>query len=227
MLIEQTYPGPDDDLAHFASLRAAFEDSRYVRVGGRPVFFVYQPGDLPEPAGFVERWQKMAYDAGLGGLYLVASLGESPYRTHVEDGFDAAVHYRYPFERTLTTKVRDRLIARRLAPGPRRYPYAQALAGPPAGLGGTLFPSVYPNWDNTPRSERRGVVATGSTPDAFAHHLRQAFARASELPSGQQVVMIKSWNEWAEGNYLEPDAEFGHGWLEALQREAGRAGVLR
>ena len=28
---------------------------------------------------------------------------------------------------------------------------------------------------------------------------------------------LKSWNEWGEGNYVEPDQEFGHGWLDAIK----------
>jgi hypothetical protein len=37
---------------------------------------------------------------------------------------------------------------------------------------------------------------------------------------------VKSWNEWAEGNYLEPDLESGAARLEALRAELVRAGHL-
>ncbi|MGD0391957.1 MAG: glycoside hydrolase family 99-like domain-containing protein [Acidimicrobiales bacterium] len=228
VLMEQTYPGPDDDAEHFAHLAAAFEDPRYIRIGGRPLLFVYQPGNLPEPARFVDRWQKMAHDAGLGGLYLVASLGEATYlggasyRSHVGDGFDAAVYFQFPFGRDGTTRVRERLLARGLVHGPMRYPYPEVTAGPPPDLEGRLFPAIYPNWDNTPRLGRRGIVATGSTPERFGRHARRAIELASINPDDEQVVVIKSWNEWAEGNYLEPDAEYGLGRLEALRTELAR-----
>ncbi len=219
VLIEQTYPGADDDAAHFAYLLRAFEDSRYITIYGRPVMFVYQPAGLPQPARFVERWQKMAHDAGLGGLYLVASLGESDYGSHAEDGFDAAVHFALPFRRTIAARVREHLLARGILHGPRRYPYPKELADPPARLDGRIFPSVYPNWDNTPRLGRRGMVATDATPERFAAHVRRALELARRNPVREQVVVIKSWNEWAEGNYLEPDSEFGMGRLESLAGE--------
>ena len=147
------------------------------------MLFVYQPGDLPDPARFVDRWQKMAHDAGLGGLYLVASLGESrATASHVSDGFDAAVHYQFPFGRDATTRVRERILARGPVHGPMRYPYPDTAAGPPPDLKGRVFPSVYPNWDNTPRLGRRGLVATGSTPERFGRHARQAIELASTNP---------------------------------------------
>lgn len=223
VLIEQTYPGAEDDRVHFARLLASFVDPRYVTVAGRPVFFVYQPGQLPDPARFVEEWQAMAHDAGLGGLYLVASLGESDDRTPVADGFDAAVYFHYPFERTVSARVRERLIARGMARGPRRFPYSATLAEPPATLGGRIFPSVYRNWDNTPRSGRRGVVATGATPERFGAQVRQVVVRLRDCPADEQVLVIKSWNEWAEGNYLEPDHELGRQRLEALALALARA----
>ncbi len=219
VLIEQTYPGPEDDLEHFSYLRQAFEDPRYVRIADRPLLFVYQPGGLPDPARFVERWQKMAHDAGLGGLYLVASLGESDYASHVEDGFDAAVYFHLPFGRDWATRVRERMLATGLARGPKRYPYSEAPVTPPSSLGGRIFPSVYPNWDNTPRLGRRGFVAEGSTPERFGAQVHRAIEIAEANPPGEQVLVIKSWNEWAEGNYLEPDREFGLGRLKALANQ--------
>ena len=99
-------------------------------------------------------------------------------------------------------------------------------ADPPAEFDGPLLPGVYPNWDNTPRSGRLGVVATGSTPERFAAHVRRALELVAANPADQQVLVIKSWNEWAEGNYLEPDTEVGAARLVALRDELVRAGAL-
>ena len=34
-------------------------------------------------------------------------------------------------------------------------------------------------------------------------------------------LIIKSWNEWGEGNYLEPDIKYGRGYLEAIKEIFG------
>lgn len=222
ILIEQTYPGPDDEARHFEYLLTAFRDERYLRINGRPVMHIYKPGELPEPARFVERWQTMAQKAGLDGLYLIAGLGETPYPTYKADGYDAGVYYQFPFGADLGVRIRESLMARGHMQGPKRYPYADAFLEIPTSMQGPIFPCVYPNWDNTPRSGRGGVLATGATPERFANHMRRALEIARALPEGEQVVFIKSWNEWAEGNYLEPDRETGHARGDALARELGR-----
>ena len=217
MLLEQTYPGPEDDAAHFASLRPAFEDERYIRIDGRPVLFVFESRTMPDPAGFVERWQAMAKD--LGGLYLVAMTSESDIRNPLADGFDATAFGRLPVdERALRSRLRDALIRRGVIDGPRRLAYVVGFPGtPPERLDPLAIPIVTPNWDNTPRRRTFGTVVTGSSPDRFASQMPGAFAQARRKPPAEQMVLIRSWNEWGEGNYLEPDQEFGHGWLEALR----------
>jgi hypothetical protein len=79
------------------------------------------------------------------------------------------------------------------------------------------YPCLVPNWDNTPRSGSRGSVLTGSTPELFRHHAEQGLRFVEKLPDSRRLVFIKSWNEWAEGNYLEPDARWGTAYLEALR----------
>ncbi|WP_198954734.1 glycoside hydrolase family 99-like domain-containing protein [Kineosporia sp. R_H_3] len=221
ILMEQTYPGEADERAHFDHVLPAFLDPRYFTVDGRPLFYVFRPEQLPDPAGFVRRWQAMARSAGLPGLYLVAEvsdlLGEGPRYSDSElHGFDAGVYVRLPAQVTTTTRLRMR-ARRKLLGHPERYPHARTLPTPPDGLGGTLHPCVYPNWDNTPRSGARGLVLERSSPEIFADHVREATARTLDRRPEERLVFVKSWNEWAEGNYLEPDLEHGHGYLAALE----------
>jgi hypothetical protein len=82
-----------------------------------------------------------------------------------------------------------------------------------------FLPTIIPNWDNTPRSGKKGWAFNGSTPEAFAHHAEEAIKFVMERPNPlPKILFIKSWNEWAEGNYLEPDQRYGLKYLEELNR---------
>ena len=222
VLREQTYPGPEDDRAHFESILPALRDDRYLRVDGRPVFYVFRPEELPDARAFVDRWQQMARDAGMEGLYLVAEVSDllgqgARYGRHEDDGFDAGAYVRLPAQRDAVSMLRMKV--RRKLGGPEAYPYSTDRALWDAVRDdATLQPSVYPNWDNTPRSGSRGTVLTGSSPERFAQNLDHAVDTLADRPSQERLLWIKSWNEWAEGNYLEPDLEHGRGWLKALRQ---------
>jgi len=225
ILVEQTYPGPADDQAHFDLLLEAFTDPRYVTVDGKPLLYVFRPEQLPDAAAFVERWQAMATAAGLTGLYLVAEMGDMlgrgpAYADPFADGFDAGVQVRIPVEVTPTT-VRAMRVLRKLGRG-EIYPYARRPVDHLAStVDRTILPCVYPNWDNTPRSGRRGLVAHGSTPERFERHVADAVRRLAVQRDDEQLLFVKSWNEWAEGNHLEPDVRYGHRYLEALAAGLG------
>ena len=227
VLVEQQYPGAEDDQAHFDMILSAFRDERYLRVDGRPVFYVFRPEQLPYAAAFVDRWQAMARRAGLDGLYLVAEvsdlLGTGPTYTRVkDDGFDAGVYMRLPARVDRSTRARMR-FARKMLRWPEIYPYATEPIPLPSSLDAALHhPNVYPNWDNTPRSGRRGLVLAGATPERFRPHVRAAVEQIAGRPEQHRLLWVKSWNEWAEGNHLEPDLRHGDGWLRVLHEELGR-----
>ena len=80
-----------------------------------------------------------------------------------------------------------------------------------------IYPVVMPNWDHTPRSNYGGRVWQNSTPILFEQYLTQVLKRVSNKNDQDQIVFLKSWNEWGEGNYVEPDMEWGRQYLQAIQ----------
>jgi lipopolysaccharide biosynthesis protein len=224
ILVRQTYPGEEDHRRHFETLLPAFRDERYVRVDGKPLFAIYSPATLPNCAETLTLWRKMARSAGLDGLHLVAVAWDHDWDPAAH-GFDAAVIQRLAPRRPWYHVSQPLRIAKgvlaRLFRLPTIYRYRSVIPRllPRALSNDALYPCVVPNWDNTPRSGTNGFVLHGSTPELFGLHMRRALSLTSHIATQRRMIFVKSWNEWAEGNHLEPDCRFGHAYLEAL-REA-------
>jgi len=221
-LVEQTYPGASDHRAHFEKLLPAFFDRRYVRVDNKPVFIIYRPLDLPDSQATLELWRKLAQQAGLPGLYLIGQSYDPQFKPH-KLGYDASI-----FARTRASLTRNlnltQLATAALRRGPsklRVIPYQVVLntfiTDPLPGV--TCHPCILPNWDNSPRHGRRGHIYHNSTPELFRTIVRRGIARARHEQPGRQFLFLKSWNEWAEGNYLEPDTKWGNDYLVVLREE--------
>jgi lipopolysaccharide biosynthesis protein len=217
VLVEQTYPGPADHARHFEALLPAFEDPRYLRVDGRPLFFVYRPHQLPDASAFADQWRELAERAGLPGLYLVGETKGGWSATVSE--FDAELEV--PLYAASRRKFNGRVGSRidNLRRRPLRVPYESIGAPARASMPHPQLPVVLSNWDNTPRFGRRGVVFDGATPASFGRSVRTAIDAVQDLPIEQRIVFLKSWNEWAEGNYVEPDRRHGTAFLEAAAAE--------
>jgi lipopolysaccharide biosynthesis protein len=115
--------------------------------------------------------------------------------------------------------VHDELSSRLLLPLTSSYADTVVRALQQSELPPKAYPSVLPNWDNTPRFGRWGTVLHGSSPELFARHVRHAVKSLADRPSEDRLLFVKSWNEWAEGNYMEPDERYGRGYLEAFRDE--------
>ncbi|MBI1977960.1 MAG: glycoside hydrolase family 99-like domain-containing protein [Candidatus Omnitrophica bacterium] len=241
ILMEQTYPGLKDYEAHFNSLREAFFDERYIKVDGKPLFVVFKPRQLPKPRQFSDLWRHLSVKAGLKGLFFIGHA--DPSWSPNEHGFDASIIDMLPsvLEKfygpvvNLLDRIsfrqfgRDfRYFYRRLVSRPSVYSYRSFIKHANFQLQKDLvqFPCVIPNWDNTPRSGIHGTVLNGSTPKLFQMHLRDAIQQVVNRKLDKRVVFVKSWNEWAEGNYLEPDHEFGRAYLEVIKAEIISSGSV-
>jgi hypothetical protein len=227
ILIEQTYPGIDDHRSHFEYLLPAFCDKRYVTVAGKPIFVIYKPFEIPKLRETMDLWQEMAIRAGLPGLYLIATLGQCKLsRFDPKDfGFDASVTPRLPkirkdnFIQHKFNYIRSAIWKTKKLP--TIYDHSEILKYmlPMEIKNGINFPCVVPNWDNTPRSGHNGLVLNNSTPELLRIQLKKSLDITCHLPVDQKIIFLKSWNEWAEGNHVEPDLQFGKAFLEVIRDE--------
>ena len=78
--------------------------------------------------------------------------------------------------------------------------------------------TIMVGWDNTARRGVDATVFTGSTPAQFEAGLRELVDAVTDSPPDRRLVWVNAWNEWAEGNHLEPGEQHGLGHLEALRR---------
>jgi len=226
VLMKQEY-SEADDRAHIRSLFPVFEDKRYIRVDGKPFFLVYRTENMPDPARTAEIWREEARRAGIGELYLcrVESIG---YRDPTEINFDAALEFAPDWMCN-----GPRLTADSASPGnPAEtmgkvcednlvYSY-QTLIDNMMGKeipGYQWFRCVTPSWDNCARRKKDASIYVGSTPELYGDWLRGAVdITCARLSGDERIVFINAWNEWAEGNHLEPDQKHGLAYLEATRQ---------
>ena len=226
VLIEQTYPGEKDHIAHFNSILPALKDKRYIRVDDKPIFIIYQPFDITEVKEFIKLWQKMALENGLKGIYFIGL--ENGYFTEDEGlnykkeiekvGFDAINYMRLHPNKQTFWQLQFHRFSKYILRWPILYSYKRQMKwfSNDTDKEENAIPCIIPNWDHTPRSGKRGMVFVGSTPNLFKQHVNDTYERIKHKPYDKRIMIIKSWNEWAEGNYMEPDLKYGYGFLNAL-----------
>jgi len=221
ILIEQKYLGIEDYKRHFYSVLPAFLDKRYIRITNKPIFMLYRPLDFHDVQTFISLWQDLAQENGLDGIYFIGQITNPLNRQAVMDkGFDAVNPVRLTEYLRLKKSKLDRALRRiRGSLNVHSYEDVYPYFTTEEDLDHNCIPTIIPNWDHSPRSNKRAFIITDSNPQLFSLHVREVLKNISSKPDDLKVAFIKSWNEWGEGNYLEPDLVHGLGYLEALERE--------
>lgn len=221
-LVEQCYLGEKDDILHFNTLLPAFNDKRYIRIDEKPIFVIYKPLDFYNINKFILLWNKLAENNGLKGIFFIAYSTDvdNEYQKLKSLGFDAINSCRLNrnTKRSLGWAVRK--ITSLVFQTPRRISYriiSRKLVTETEKKN-DIFPTIVPNWDHTPRSGINGDLFTNSTPELFEIHAKHALKYIADKPDNRKYCFLKSWNEWGEGNYMEPDLKYGKGYIHALKR---------
>ncbi len=226
ILIKQTYPGKEDIINHFNYLLHAFKDRRYIKVENKPLFMIYRPDDVANLNILMTTWHELAKEAGFDGIYFIANLSNAEtlhnWQKYFDIGFDAINTIRLwvasSYSDGLITKLKNR-IRKNLLKEPRRSNYYKIYHCfvAPEDAYDKVFPTLIPNWDHSPRSGKNGYILYNSTPSLFKKHIAEVLSTVKNKNENENFVFLKSWNEWGEGNYMEPDLKWGKQYIHALR----------
>lgn len=230
LLVEQRYPGEEDARMYFESLLPAFKDNRYIKIDSKPLFYIFDPLILPEE--YILWFREWAKEAGLPDIFFVANIVKVYDKADefLKKGYDAVTYQRLGSSskflndnfgkfgsklNTLLKRTKNLLTHR----PPRMENYAKASRDfiTPFEEKENIIPTILPQWDHTPRSGWNGSFLVNSTPELFKELVKRSFDSIKNKTPQKQIVFLKSWNEWGEGNYMEPDLTNGRGYIDALK----------
>ncbi len=222
LLQQQQYLGAADYSAYFQRLLAHFNSPHYIKINNKPVFAIFNPKEIPDLSVFVETFQSLAKESGFDGLYLIAeNTDETSEHAHYFDSYTRSnALFKGRSKDNLYSYVKEKLTRKfnfnQL--GPFCYDYRNLVVRNHVDTSDHKYiPVVFTGWDTTPRHQKRGTILKGLDISSFKEHLAKIRQTLLNRGDSNQIILIKSWNEWAEGNLLEPDNIFGCQLLEAYR----------
>ncbi len=243
MIMKMEY-SMEDHVAHFNALLPAFKDKRYITVDGKPLFAIYQPKAMPDVGKFIELWQNMARENGLPGIhfvgYSVNSSGRSVkgnkvslwttdeaaehYKSVLDLGFDAVLSSGLSRAQSICKGKLKMLFyfltKNSFLPTSNICDYADVMKHyyVEEDAWENVYPTLLPQWDRTPRAGKATNPLINATPEKFQKTIENALELIKNKAPEHKILFLKAWNEWGEGDYVEPDDRFGHGWLDAIRK---------
>lgn len=237
----------EEYVKHFYDVLPAFKDNRYITIEGKPLFLVWKPLDIPNTHEFIDLWQSLARENGLMGIHFVGlqqnienesiplrniltrnipSQGSTLYKKVLENGYNA-VHGRGYNRAEYLSRHLDEIVFRGICyrlfkhhiiskcdqRDINKYLYTEEDKWE------NVYPMLFPQWDRTPRSGKKARIYTNSTPEIFGEQIDQVLNLVEHKQFEHKIIFLTSWNEWAEGNYVEPDLKVGHGYLDVLRKK--------
>lgn len=227
LLLEQLYPGDQDIINHFYYLLPMFKDSRYYKIDERLVFVLYDCVSFPDFDRFKSIWNRLAEDNGLPRFYFIGYTSQvKMVESDIFNTFDGVVlslimsvdnRKKYSKFQSLIKIIKSRVSEFFNYPL-RVFKYEDAI---PYLLDEVerkenVIPEILPNWDYTPRRGAGGLILKDAHPNLFKILTMKALELIKDKPKDKQIIFLKSWNEWGEGNYMEPDISIGKGYINVL-----------
>ncbi|WP_332456899.1 glycosyltransferase WbsX family protein [Petrimonas sp.] len=245
-LMEQLYLGVADYTAHFYAVLDAFKDKRYIKVDEKPIFIILNPLDLGIPE-FIAVWRNLAKINGLKGIHFIglthnATLrnqnGNAKSKILLKFKNDAAERYKKTLDIGFDSvcsngMVRAEILSKGLFNKYLKFFLSNLLNYQKLDIYDqkkinkfyyteedkweNVYPTLIPRWDRSPRAGKKACIYVNSSPKVFKNNIENVISMIKDKEDEHKLVFLASWNEWAEGNYIEPDLKYGKEFLNVLK----------
>ncbi len=207
ILLKQSYGGEKDWLEHIEYLMPFFEDKRYIKIDGRPIFIIYMPEDIKCFSDMKKCWDKFMDENGKPHVYFI---GRNSYGSCMDGYMDHEP--KFAIQEMVGRKYNNDYGI--MAVLDYDEVWRKIIAN--AEVGDNYFYGGFVGFDTTPRQgKNRGIVIAGQTPQKFKKYLVWLLIKAINCKN--DIVFLNAWNEWGESMYLEPDILNGEAYLKAVK----------
>jgi hypothetical protein len=250
ILIEQKFDDPQDWVSHFKYLLPFFKDKRYIKEDNKPLFVIYFPSIMRDVLkSFINCWNELAQKYGFNGIKFIFQhqifYNEN---TNLKSLFDYGIQFEpslammklndkknfisEKFKTKLSIFLQTKFHIYRIKKDPktcRKIDYQTlwntVLEMKPSKGTFITIPGFFVDWDNTPRRGKNGSCLVGTSVESFEYNFSK-FVANFKLNYKTKWSIVFSWNEWAEGGYLEPDEKNDFGYLESINKVLKKYGEL-
>ena len=231
---------------HLQYLVPFFNDERYIKINGKPVFLIYKPELMDDYKKWVAFMRKEIKKYGFPGIVIMVQYPHYYLNGYPRNIFDYYIQFEPGYTRELEAlknknamkfmikKIFNQIGLQNLVHKIEKKSSMRYQSRHEAQLDireyekdwedilsrsvtdNKMIPGCFVDWDNTPRNVK-GVTYRGAHPEKFGKYFSRLIKK-SKKEYKKSIIFVNAWNEWAEGAYLEPDQKYGYAYLEELKR---------
>lgn len=235
VLMEQTYGDIQAWKQHFNYLLPFFQDERYIKINGKPLFVIYRPEQIKPLNEMLDYFTEQSKKYGFNGIIFASQQIDFHLKKKDDSRFSFKIEYQPDFAQydlkckwnRLIDNSKEKIILlsqKYLGKSIRKMKnltildydevWQKVIEREPDNE--KMIPGAFVDWDNTPRYGRKGKVFQGASPEKFYYYMKKQIQHAKESYN-KDMIFLFAWNEWTEGGYLEPDEKNKYGYLEAIK----------
>lgn len=190
-------------------------DSRYIRINGKPVIGISEYIKINKMKNIIKLWREKSRKYEIGEIYILININNFNFNIEKIKKiklFDGA--YDFPGPKYLT-KIKNKNYASIIYNNIMyNNIYFKNISND-----FPVFRLSILEYDNKSKKEEKGKVFTEYSPEKF-NVLNKVLINWTRCHYNltNRFIFVNGWNNWNEGNYLEPDEKYGYSYINALSK---------